>query len=221
MPKLSLKTQNVVPLSMLIVFQCALAYALSAGDMNALSEKIITPKSPLILLIGVLAGWLSYMVPTGVKNSMVFLRLKHALPGHRFIQLSERDPRIDEQNLRATIPEYLALKADYKNQNRYWYNQIYRPIVDDREVSSSHKSYLLYRDAASVSVTLIVCLLIASQFLPMIKGVLTTGFVSVMAACSVGFVVAANIAGKRFVATTVAIYLASPVTVKNVSTSSD
>ena len=161
------------------------------------------------------------MVPTSVKSSMVFLRLKHALPGHRFIQLSERDPRIDAQNLRASIPEYLALKADYKNQNRYWYNQIYRPIVDDREVSSSHKSYLLYRDAASVSVTLIVCLLIASLFLPMIKGVLTSGFVSVMAACSVGFVVAANIAGKRFVTTTVAIHLACPMTAKNVSTSSD
>lgn len=58
-----------------------------------------------------------------------------------------------------------------------------------------------------MSVPLIICLLIASLFLAMVKGVLTTGFVAVMATCSVGFVVAANIAGKRFVTTTVAIYL--------------
>mgnify|MGYP005723615815 CR=1 FL=1 len=208
MNKLSLKAQNVVPLSMLILFQCVIAYVLATDNVEAFTQKLISPSSSVLFLMGVLSSWFSFLLPVGIKNSMVFLRLDNVLPGHRFIQLCESDPRIDSDSLRTSIQDYLLLKADQAKQNQYWYLKIYRPNVDEREVASAHKSYLLYRDASVVSAVFIVCLLAASLFLPSVTEVLSAGFIVIMIVCFVGFLVAANTAGKRFVTTTVAIYLA-------------
>lgn len=207
MIKLSLKTQNIVPLSLLIIFQCALAFALALGNGEAFSEKSISPSSSVVVLVGALAGWFSFLLPAGIKNSLVFLRFSNALPGHRFIQLCESDPRIDNESMKIVIDNFLSLQMDQEKQNQYWYNKIYRPNVDNREVATAHKSYLLYRDAAAVSIIVISCLVVTSLIFPLVKAAISVGFIAVMAIFCIGFLVAANNAGKRFVTTTVAIFL--------------
>lgn len=208
MTKLSLKTQNILPLSMLILFQCALAYALALSDSADLNDKLLTRASSVLLLMGTVTGWLSFLLPAGVKNALVFLRITKALPGHRFVQLCADDPRIDIEYLKSVTPEYEALTADPVKQNQYWYNKIYRPLVDNREVASAHKAFLLYRDAAAVSIILIVCMVVAGAFISSVRATQSVSFVMAMVVCCFGFLTAANFAGKRFVTTTVAIYLA-------------
>ena len=34
-------------------------------------------------------------------------------------------------------------------QNAYWYNEIYRPVRNEPEVLQAHRSFLLFRDAAT------------------------------------------------------------------------
>ena len=38
---------------------------------------------------------------------------------------------------------------DESEQNAYWYKEIYRPVRNSPEVLQSHRSFLLFRDAAS------------------------------------------------------------------------
>lgn len=81
-----------------------------------------------MLAISVLAGWLSHLMPADLKNALVFIRWRNVLPGHRFIQLAEKDTRIDIDLFKERVTDYESLKSDNKNQNSYWYREFYRPV---------------------------------------------------------------------------------------------
>jgi hypothetical protein len=78
------------------------------------------------------------------KDSLVFLRWKYALPGHRaFSEHANADPRIDVRALRRLNGS--ELPTDPTDQNRLWYS-IYLTIQDRPAVRQVHKSFLLLRD---------------------------------------------------------------------------
>ncbi|WP_445354268.1 hypothetical protein ACJJI5_12965 [Microbulbifer sp. EKSA008] len=208
MAGLSPKTQNTAPLALLVLLQLLVVYCLNTAsfDINLLTS--IKEAGGVMLAIGVLASWLSYLLPTGLKNTLVFLRLRNVLPGHRFIQLVEADPRIDAQLLKEKVPDCESLSSDHKGQNSYWYREFYRPVADQHEVASTHKSYLLYRDAATVSLLCAAIFVLAKLLLTesMSAFELTSGTVFPLAA--LGFALAAGNAGRRLVTTAVAISMA-------------
>jgi len=138
---------------------------------------------------------------------LVFLRFKCALPGHRFIQLSRTDSRIDFELLKRRVPDFEKLNEDGLLQNQYWYKEIYRPIVNELEVASAHKTYLLYRDATAISLISIMILGATQFLLPRISGVINPKGLIVLALFFLGFAVAASSTGRRLVTTSVAIYL--------------
>ncbi|WP_445364299.1 hypothetical protein ACJJIQ_08280 [Microbulbifer sp. ANSA003] len=208
MAGLSLKTQNTAPLTLLVLLQLLAVHGFNSAsfDINLLTS--IKEAGGVMLAIGVLASWLSYLLPTGLKNTLIFLRLRNVLPGHRFIQLAEADPRIDAQLLKEKVPGYESLSSDHKAQNSYWYREFYRPVSAQDEVASTHKSYLLYRDAATVSLLCAAIFVLAKLLLTesMSAFELVSGAVFPLAA--LGFALAAGNAGRRLVTTAVAISMA-------------
>ncbi|ABC31708.1 conserved hypothetical protein [Hahella chejuensis KCTC 2396] len=207
MTSISLKAQNIVPLSLLVAVQLLAVYSLNYPVLDLNLLDFLKETSGVMLVIGVLAGWLSYLLPADLKNSLVFLRWKNVLPGHRFIQLCEDDARIDVEKLKARVPSFEELRSDHDAQNSYWYREFYRPLANQSEVASVHKAYLLYRDAAAVS--LIMVALFSTAKLVLEPKLSDIAFYSIWIFCctALGCVVAGSNAGRRLVTTGVAINL--------------
>jgi len=207
MGAISLKTQNLVPLSALALLQLLAAYFITQGTINLSQINSLASTGGATLALSVVTAWFSSLLPTDIKNSLVFLRFKCALPGHRFIELSKADSRIDFELLKSRIADFGELNNNPLRQNQYWYKEIYRPIVNELEVASVHKAYLLYRDATAISLISIIILGAAQFLLPSISGAINQKGLIGLALFFIGFAVAANSTGKRFVTTSVAIYL--------------
>lgn len=120
---------------------------------------------------------------------------------------TEKDGRIDNVTLKARVSEYEALKLNNSEQNSYWYNEFYRPSNKQDEVASTHRSYLLYRDAAAVSLISVLILITGKLlFRELLMGISFESF-GVFAVAVMGFIVAARNAGQRLVTTAVAVSL--------------
>jgi hypothetical protein len=90
-----------------------------------------------------------------MKNRLVFLKWKCALPGHRaFSRYAMSDPRSEPSNL----PQFCggAVPTDPLDQNRVWY-QIYKSVETDPAVSQVHRDFLLLRDYAGMSALIVAC----------------------------------------------------------------
>lgn len=207
MSGISLKAQNIIPLSLLVTIQLMTVYCIGYQGFDFSHLDFLQETSGVMVGVGVLAALLSYLLPAELKNSLVFMCWKNVLPGHRFIQLSENDARIESDRLMARVPNYDELRSDHTAQNSYWYREFYRPNIDKSEVASAHKSFLLYRDAAAVSTLLAVIFVVAKFVLTTkLSGVdIHSGWVFILAA--VGFILAGNNTGHRLVTSAVAIGL--------------
>jgi hypothetical protein len=207
MPKLSLKAQNVASLSALTLFVLSLALIVTNGQMSLELLPSLIPAAEALAVTGVVAIWFSYLIPADIKHILVFFRLRDVLPGHRFIGLSEKDPRIGGEALENIVDDFAEKRCDPALQNQFWYSEIYRSSKDAPEVISVHKSFLLYRDMASV---LLVCLMLyigGKQFFQPLSLILDEKGMVVIGGFVCLFLIAANSSGKRFVTTAVAVYL--------------
>ncbi|CAI2346847.1 conserved membrane hypothetical protein [Vibrio parahaemolyticus] len=204
---ISMKTHNIVPLSVLMVLQLTAVSLVNRSAFDLSFLDILKDTGGAMLAIGAVSGWLSYLFPADLKSVLVFWRWQNVLPGHRFIQLSEKDGRIDNVTLKARVSEYEALKLNNSEQNSYWYNEFYRPSNKQDEVASTHRSYLLYRDAAAVSLISVLILITGKLlFRELLMGISFEPF-GVFAVAVMGFIVAARNAGQRLVTTAVAVSL--------------
>ena len=210
MAAISLKAQNAAPLAVLVLLELLAVHFFNSASFDITLLTSAREAGGVMLAIGVLAGWLSYLIPADIKNALVFLRVQNVLPGHRFIQLAEADPRIDSALLKARVSDFESLSLDNKAQNSYWYREFYRPVIDQHEVASTHKSYLLYRDAAAVSLACALIFALAKQFLPMPMSAYALSSVAIFLVATFGFAMAGANAGRRLVATSVAISLGKP-----------
>ncbi|MCZ2722391.1 hypothetical protein O1D97_12340 [Marinomonas sp. 15G1-11] len=207
MTTISLKTQNIVPLSILIGIQLIVVWLVNQKELDLSQLSSLKETGILMGVIGVLAGFLSSLLPTGLKNTLVFLRWRHALPGHRFIQLAEKDSRIDNAALKTAVADYEFLKTDHETQNGYWYRKIYKPLSDQKDIASTHKSYLLYRDAVAISFLSTIIFIIAKILIPNLMVDINFDSVFVFFVGGGGFIVAANNLGRRLVTTSIAVYI--------------
>ncbi|WP_232055401.1 hypothetical protein [Vibrio rotiferianus] len=204
-----MKANNIVPLSVLMVVQFSVVSLVNQSAFDISYIDILKDTGGAMLGIGVVSGWLSHVMPAELKSALVFLRWNNVLPGHRFIKLSEKDRRIDTAFLKTRISEFELLKQNSSEQNSYWYKEFYRPSSKQDEVASTHRSYLLYRDAAAVSFVSAFALLVAKQLLGEYVSELSYQSLWVFALAIVGFSIAARNAGNRLVTTAVAISLSA------------
>lgn len=208
MSKVSLKTQNVAPLTLLMLVVLVVAHFVTIGSINITMLSSWSSDAGLLGLFGTVCILLSHLIPAEWKHMLIFFRLQDVLPGHRFIQLSENDPRIDSEALTESLELTSVDINDPVKQNSLWYQKVYQPHRDKTEIASAHKSFLLYRDAAIVCLFLLVIVSVALLVLGEFSSVIDVkGLVSI-AILSSAFVLAAQNAGKRFVTTALAVFLA-------------
>ncbi|AIP34800.1 hypothetical protein DR64_7767 [Paraburkholderia xenovorans LB400] len=79
----------------------------------------------------------------------------NALPGHEaFTRFGPADPRVDMTTLRKNVG---ALPVEPAEQNAFWY-KLYRRVESEVPVVDARKMYLLWRDAAALSLPLVIAL---------------------------------------------------------------
>ena len=206
---ISMKANNIVPLSVLMVVQFAVVSLVNKSAFDISYVDILKDTSGAMLAIGAVSGWLSHLMPPDLKSVLVFWRWNNVLPGHRFIQLSERDRRIDTALLKAQVSEFELLKQNNGEQNSYWYKEFYRPSNKQNEVALTHRAYLLYRDAAAVSFVSAFALLVAKQLLGEYFSEISYQSLWVFVVAIASFSIAARNTGNRLVTTAVAISLSA------------
>ena len=145
-----LKTQNIPPLTALYVGTFLLLSFVhwSVEEVFAVSLQL----GQQVLMVGAIATFgaaLSHFLPNNVKHPLVYFRVRNALSGHRCTHICKRDPRLRSDDLERKWPALFSCDMNEREQNAYWYNEIYRPVRDSHEVMQAHRNFLLFRDGAS------------------------------------------------------------------------
>ncbi len=145
-----LKAQNRAALGVIYVGTFALVALIhwSAGEVFEVTSKL-ADQAIVMAIITCFGAILSNFLPNNAKHSIVYFRLYNVLSGHRCKKLCERDPRLAKNDLRNRWPELFTEGMKEGEQNTYWYNNIYSSVKNEPEVLQAHRSFLLYRDAAS------------------------------------------------------------------------
>jgi hypothetical protein len=149
-----LKDENQKTVIAFVVW-CIVLYLLSSVgaqlSISAIQAKVqeLSVKDGLAMVImPVLILVLSGIIPSRMKEVLVFWRMKHPLPGCRaFSQLAARDERIDMNCLRERLG---ALPTEPREQNAAWYKLLKR-YSDVTIVEKAHKYFLLSRDLSSIA----------------------------------------------------------------------
>lgn len=163
--------------------------------------------SSITLTKAVLAFWAPLVVVPmnifagpGLKAMLVFWRRQWALPGHRFLRLSEGDSRIDLQQLKRRLGG--SLPTSPKAQNDVWL-KMYRAHEGNPSVRANHQEFLLLRDLTWLS----VCIGVIGTVILGVHwhgGRLVWLYLVVHAGLYLVFSTGARLAGNRFTLTVVA-----------------
>jgi hypothetical protein len=94
------------------------------------------------------------LMPSAMKERLVFLRWDEVLPGHRaFSVYAKSDPRIDYTRLRRACGNKVPIEP--KDQNSLWY-RFYLEVQDVPAVLQVHRDYLLLRDYTGLSALFLI-----------------------------------------------------------------
>lgn len=158
----SLKSKNTKYLAGVLAADTALFFAVAFGANYGTSPAGLSTfgtTSALSLLATLVLSWI---IPSDVKEMLVFWRVRHVLPGHRaFSKLMLTDERIDFDRLRASVGEF---PLDPATQNKLWYRLLKRHNADEG-IQETHQRFLCFRDAAGISIVLCVATPILATFL--------------------------------------------------------
>lgn len=152
-----LKPQNVPRLALFFGLNVAVLLILADGQTaNFTIEQFVTTvgtmQNGVIVLVTSLAVIvLDGLVPERVKEFLVFLRLKHPLPGSRaFTEIAPKYPEyISLATLKRRIRPWPTEKQAAR-QNKLWLDLSVK-YGGDPAVSQAHRSYLLTKEMTSLS----------------------------------------------------------------------
>ena len=154
----SLKEKNrnllwiIIAVNTLLFCAVVRANAVRLDDVRSIftEPQDLMPVGLAVLISTVLNGLLT----ADTKARLVFLRWRHALPGHRaFTEYALSDPRVDPNILKQNLGG--ALPVDPVEQNRTWY-RLYKSVEKEPAVAQVHRDFLLLRDYAGLSVLFII-----------------------------------------------------------------
>lgn len=210
MAKVSLKTQNLPLLAMIMIAQLLIAYLLSSPDFGWSVIEEFAEGSVVMAAIMLLAALFSSLLPASVKHQLVYLRLNNTLPGHRFLHLAAQDPRIDLLALQHKVMPLMPLNATEAQQNRVWYQHIYHLLQNEVQVKDAHKAFLLWRDGVVVSLVIGLLLALGVFAVPVVAGAFTPYSFLVSVFFALACVLAAHHSGKRMVTNAVVTWMMQP-----------
>ena len=207
---ISLKTQNLPMLALVIIAQVSVAYGFSIPDFSWSAIEVFSPDTVVMALIMLSAALFSSLLPASVKHQLVFFRLNNVLPGHRFMQLAAYDPRIDLLGLQHKVMPLMPLNAPQEQQNRVWYQHIYQPLQHEPLIKDAHKAFLLWRDSVVVSLVIGLMLALGVITVPVVAAVFAPYSFLVSVFFALACVLAAHHSGKRMVTNAVVTWLMQP-----------
>ncbi len=145
-----LKKENTAPLGMIYVGAFVLVALVhwSVDEVFEFTSKLAEQAIVMAIIVS-FGAILANFLPNYVKHPLVYFRFQNALSGHRCRKLCEKDARLDMSDLRERWPELFAQSMSEAEQNPFWYKKIYSTVKNEPEVRQAHRSFLLYRDAAS------------------------------------------------------------------------
>jgi len=160
----SLKSQNMKWLVLLAIADVLAIFLFVAPELTrgvALTELgvgrvLTTAILPVVVLL------LVNVLPHEWKSSLVFWKLRDALPGcQAFTKYGPRDQRVDMAALKKNVGAFPEEPAD---QNAKWY-KLYKHVPTDPTVRDAHRHFLMYRDMAALSFLLILLVPAALYFI--------------------------------------------------------
>ena len=156
-----LKAQNAWPLTAMYVGTLLLVAIVHWGVEEVFTFSLQLGEQVLVVAaITAFGGVLSNFLPNHLKHPLVYWRIRNVLSGHRCRSICEKDPRLLSSDLQRKWPLLFLHEMKEDEQNAYWYNEIYRSVRNEPEVLQAHRSFLLFRDAATGLLLLLVGLLL-------------------------------------------------------------
>ena len=204
-----LKAQNTLPLTAMYVGTFVLVALVHWGaeKVFAFSDQL-GQQALIVAAITAFGGVLSHILPNKWKHPLVYWRLRNVLSGHRSRTICEKDPRLSFEDLQRKWPALFLDEMSENEQNAYWYNEIYRPVRNEPEVLQAHRSFLLFRDAATGLLLLLLGLLlwkVVGEAVPVQS--VSNWSAAILAGTFVLVSLAARQSGDRMVANAVAVAL--------------
>lgn len=156
----SLKDANRPKLWMTIAANLVVLYGFSQYEAVTTSgikgliagATSLVPLTLSLIVTTIANGFLS----DKTKSRLVFLRWRHAMPGHRaFSVFAVSDPRVDVDGLRKLLVK--DWPTDPEAQNRTWY-RLFKEVENDPAVLYAHGEYLFTRDYAGFATLFVFAL---------------------------------------------------------------
>jgi len=149
----SLKGQNTWKLWLIVAFNALFFYTvLEANTVRLIGLSALLSEAERLVPIGIagiVATVLNALPSADLKATLVYWRLKHALPGHRAFSIyALKDTRINAPRLLKTFKG--TFPSDPAEQNAAWY-KLYKTVRDDPSVRDAHRTFLLLRDYTALS----------------------------------------------------------------------
>ncbi|CAA0121057.1 Uncharacterised protein [Halioglobus japonicus] len=200
-----LKSENFKSLFFILAASLVASVLLQFDLKNAENFTELAVAGTGGLLLSALLVMVANLIPQSIKHKLVFTRMSHELPACRVDRLSRSEPRIDYDLVRAKWPDVFEEGLDGSVRNSRWYQQIYKPVKNEPSVLQAHRSFLLYRDAFS---GLLLILITTSVFAllsePVFQVKLSPWVPIAQVVLTLIALVAARVAGNRFVLNAVA-----------------
>ena len=202
----SLKDQNRWQLWLTIAVNAVVFYAVTqAQGISEIGWKALIPAAANLVPAGfafIATSVVNGLLTASWKARLVFLRWRHALPGHRaFSKHALADPRIDVDRLKQIFV------AGWPNgpevENKAWY-KIFKEVEGAPEVQHIHREFLFMRDYTGFAALFLIGLGIAAIALSASWRV----SLPYCAALALQFIVVRHVAatyGERFVCTVLAV----------------
>jgi len=155
----SLKSANMKWLtSLLIVDALVLATCFMPEWITDTPIHVIFERVSFATIAPILVLLLVNVLPSDVKAMLVYWKPLGVLPGaEAFTKHGLNDSRIDMKDLESNVG---PLPSEPKEQNAKWY-KFYVQVANEPGVVETHKLFLMYRDMATLSITLIPISLVA------------------------------------------------------------
>lgn len=140
--------------SMILLDILVLLYIVAPDALESASlTKLAAARMSVTGFLPIVIAFLSSLLSPGMKDILVYWRIKDVMPGHRaFSHHAPDDPRIDMARLKKHAGPF---PSKPREQNACWYN-LYKLVATEPAVNESQRLFLRFRDLAAISLLLTV-----------------------------------------------------------------
>lgn len=181
----------IVVNAILIGFDSYYATEIKKFDATMVKQLVLIPSISVLISIT-----FNGILTSNMKYRIVFLRWNNPLPASRFKKIVLNDTRF---NIEQIIEKYGPIPNEPKQQNIYWYHNLYKSTQESEKVRDIHRLFLMTRDMTTI---IFIILIIAILNVIFLKGSLIQ-----IVIVFVEFILLRQVSdnyGKRFVATVIA-----------------